>query len=70
MKNIKKIISAAVASVITAGMLAGCGGESGGSATSGKLVFAIWDNNLMEYIESNDMVGKFREKYPDADIEV
>lgn len=37
---------------------------------SGELVFAIWDNNLMDFIDSNDMVGKFQEKYPDADIEV
>lgn len=46
----------------------GNGGNSGG--LSGKLVFAIWDNNLMEYIEANDMEGKFREKYPNAEIEV
>lgn len=25
----------------------------------GELVFTIWDNNLMTYIEENDMVGKF-----------
>lgn len=37
---------------------------------SGELVFAIWDNNLMDFIDANDMVGKFQEKYPDADIEV
>ena len=37
---------------------------------SGELVFAIWDNNLMSFIDENDMVGKFQEKYPDADIEV
>lgn len=37
---------------------------------SGDLVFAIWDNNLMDYIDENDMVGKFQEKYPDANIEV
>jgi raffinose/stachyose/melibiose transport system substrate-binding protein len=36
----------------------------------GSLVFAIWDNNLMDYIDENDMVGKFQEKYPKADIEV
>ena len=36
----------------------------------GSLVFAIWDNNLMDYIDQNDMVGKFQEKYPNADIEV
>lgn len=36
----------------------------------GSLVFAIWDNNLMDYIDENDMVGKFQEKYPNADIEV
>ncbi|MEG1293748.1 MAG: ABC transporter substrate-binding protein, partial [Clostridium sp.] len=39
-------------------------------ALSGDLVFAIWDNNLMDYIDENDMVGKFQEKYPDANIEV
>lgn len=37
---------------------------------SGELVFTIWDNNLMDYIDENDMVGKFQEKYPDANIEV
>lgn len=37
---------------------------------SGDLVFAIWDNNLMDYIDANDMVGKFQEKYPNANIEV
>ncbi len=37
---------------------------------SGELVFTIWDNNLMSYIEENDMVGKFQEKYPNAEIEV
>ena len=45
------------------------GGEAA-SDLSGELVFTIWDNNLMEYIESNDMVGKFQEVYPDAEIEV
>lgn len=37
---------------------------------SGELVFAIWDNNLMQYIDDNDMVGKFQERYPNAEIEV
>lgn len=37
---------------------------------TGTLVFAIWDNNLMDYIDASDMVGKFQEKYPNADIEV
>ncbi len=52
------------------------GGESGeakeeeGGDLSGDLVFAIWDNNLMDYIDENDMVGKFQELYPDANIEV
>ncbi len=36
----------------------------------GTLVFAIWDNNLMDYIDENDMVGKFQEKYPNAEVEV
>lgn len=37
---------------------------------SGELVFAIWDNNLMDYIDQEDMVSKFQEKYPNATIEV
>lgn len=40
------------------------------SDLKGELVFAIWDNNLMEYIEANDMEAKFQEKYPNATIEV
>lgn len=37
---------------------------------SGTLTFAIWDNNLNDFIEENDMVGKFQEQYPNVDIEV
>ena len=37
---------------------------------SGTLTFAIWDNNLNDFIEQNDMVGKFQEQYPDIEIEV
>lgn len=36
----------------------------------GTLTFAIWDNNLNDFIEQNDMVGKFQEQYPNVDIEV
>lgn len=43
---------------------------AGSEDLEGSLVFAIWDNNLMDYIDANDMVGKFQEKYPNADIEV
>ena len=35
----------------------------------GDLVFAIWDNNLMDYIDQNDMAGKFQEAYPNINIE-
>ena len=41
-----------------------------GEDLEGSLVFAIWDNNLMDYIDQNDMVGKFQEKYPNAEVEV
>ncbi|MDO5417685.1 MAG: ABC transporter substrate-binding protein, partial [Lachnospiraceae bacterium] len=40
------------------------------SDLSGDLVFAIWDNNLLSYIDENDMIGKFQEKYPNANVEV
>ncbi len=44
--------------------------QSSNTELSGELVFAIWDNNLMTYIDENDMVGKFQEVYPDVTIEV
>lgn len=64
--------------VLATSLLAtGCGSnkksnstEGGDASLSGTLTFAIWDNNLNDFIESNDMVGKFQEKYPDIDIEV
>ena len=48
-------------------------GESAPAANedlSGTLTFAIWDNNLNDFIEENDMVSKFQEQYPNIDIEV
>lgn len=75
----KRLVAAAMAGVLAASVLVtGCGskegGESGGKGEkgglSGTLTFAIWDNNLNDFIESNDMVGKFQEKYPDIDVEV
>lgn len=36
----------------------------------GTLTFAIWDNNLNDFIEQNDMLGKFQEKYPKIEVEV
>ncbi|HIX16461.1 MAG TPA: ABC transporter substrate-binding protein [Candidatus Hungatella pullicola] len=49
--------------------------ESGESSISnedlsGTITFTIWDNNLNDFIEQNDMVGKFQEMYPNAEIEV
>lgn len=45
--------------------------EGGGNEDlSGTLTFAIWDNNLNEFIEQNDMVGKFQEQYPNIEVEV
>lgn len=82
----KKMVAAMMACTLGVTLLAGCGedgssdskpkgGTQGGQETdsgdlSGTLTFAIWDNNLNDFIESNDMVGKFQEKYPDIEIEV
>lgn len=44
--------------------------EAANKDLSGTLTFAIWDNNLNEFIESNDMIGKFQEQYPNIDIEI
>ena len=45
-------------------------GATDNKELSGSLTFAIWDNNLNDFIEQNDMIGKFQEQYPDIDIEV
>lgn len=74
----KRLIAAMMTAVLATSLLAtGCGSDKKGNSTeggaaslSGTLTFAIWDNNLNDFIESNDMVGKFQEKYPNIDIEV
>ncbi|MFV0441286.1 MAG: ABC transporter substrate-binding protein [Lachnospirales bacterium] len=44
--------------------------ETGNTDLEGEIVFTIWDNNLMDFIDSEDMVGRFQETYPNANIEV
>lgn len=74
----KRLIAAMMTAALATSLLAtGCGSdkksnstEGGDASLSGTLTFAIWDNNLNDFIESNDMVGKFQDKYPDIDIEV
>lgn len=75
----RRFITAILAGVMTASLLAGCGNaKTDGSSNeakgtgelSGTITFAIWDNNLNEFIEQNDMIGKFQEQYPDIDVEV
>ena len=79
----KKLLCTLLAALMLAGIFAGCSSNNAPAASSdkpaaagdaadlkGELVFAIWDNNLMTYIEENDMVGKFQEVYPKATIEV
>ncbi len=72
----RKVLAALLATtVLASSILTGCGGskdakEDSDGGMSGTLTFAIWDNNLNDFIESNDMIGKFQEKYPDIDIEV
>ena len=72
----KKLLCALLAALMLAGIFAGCSSKDAAPAASsdkptaagnaapadlkGELVFAIWDNNLMTYIEENDMVGKFQ----------
>ena len=62
--------TAAADSAQEAGSQTSASGGETASDLSGDLVFAFWDNNLMDYIDENDMVGKFQEKYPNANIEV
>lgn len=79
----KKLLCTLLAALMMLGVLTGCGStaaeekapaqqsaEADPAALEGELVFAIWDNNLMTYIEENDMVGKFQQVYPNAEIEV
>lgn len=82
----KRMLALGVSAVMAMGVMSGCSSQETSKAPEakdetakeeaasedleGSLVFAIWDNNLMDYIDENDMVGKFQEKYPNADIEV
>lgn len=75
----KKIIATILTCAIVATAFMGCKSNddtktSNGSGSkdklSGTLTFAIWDNNLNEFIEQNDMIGKFQETYPNIEIEV
>lgn len=76
----KKFVSIMLCAAMALPMTAYCSVSAGASEEesaavpneelSGDLVFAIWDNNLMTYIDENDMVGKFQELYPNANIEV
>lgn len=43
---------------------------SNNESLSGTITFAIWDNNLNDFIEQNEMIEKFQEIYPNVDIEV
>ena len=84
-KIIRRSFLAAMGTSAAALALTACGGGSGSTAAStasgsaasgseaklsGSITFTIWDNNLMTFIDENDMVGKFQEIYPDAEIEV
>lgn len=55
---------------LTAAFSAGTKEEKASDGLSGTITFTIWDNNLNDFIESNDMVGKFRKAYPNATVEV
>jgi ABC-type sugar transport system, periplasmic component len=77
--KMKKVIAMLLTTVMTIVLLAGCQDKSTGDISvegsqseklSGTLTFAIWDNNLNDFLELNDMVGKFKEAYPNIDIEV
>lgn len=75
MKTKKALAAMFAATILASSLLGGCGGNKetkteGEASMSGTLTFAIWDNNLNDFIESNDMVGKFQEVYPDIDVEV
>ncbi len=56
--------------ICTTAVFASGSKEKTSDGLSGTITFTIWDNNLNDFIESNDMVGKFREVYPNANIEV
>lgn len=66
----KKLMTLTMCALMAMGPLGTVTAYADDGDLSGELVFAIWDNNLMSFIDENDMVGKFQEKYPDADIEV
>lgn len=71
MKKRQVAIALVVSLIIcTTAVFASGGKEKTSDGLSGTITFTIWDNNLNDFIESNDMVGKFQEVYPNANIEV
>ncbi len=68
----KKTLLVLLTVLLVASSLFAQGGKESGASDplSGTITFTIWDNNLNDFIEQNDMVGKFQEVYPNADIEV
>lgn len=68
----RRIVIALVVMLVfgIATVFASGGKEQASDGLSGTITFTIWDNNLNDFIEANDMVGKFKESYPNADIEV
>lgn len=70
----KKYILIVLLSCLLAGSLFASGSsekstdESDGP--SGTITFSIWDNNLNNFIEDSDMIGRFQKVYPNVDVEV
>ncbi len=67
----KKVVSMMLVALIAlSAVFAQGGAEKASDPMSGTITFTIWDNNLNTFIEENDMVGKFQQLYPNANIEV
>lgn len=69
----KRLLTTILTCAVSAFLLVGCGSSKGDDADnvySGTLTLATWDNNLYNFIEQYDIIGKFQEKYPDIEIEI
>ena len=66
----KKAISMLVIAMLAVSVLLAGGSKDSDNPYAGTLTLTTYDNNLNDFIEKNDLIGKFQKVYPDADIEV
>lgn len=71
MKKTNVAAAGCAAAILLLSGMTGCSKKSAAdNPYKGTITFSIWDNNLNEFIEKDNLVEKFHEKYPEAELEI